>query len=166
MTCCKEIPVLPLNLPLSELKRLEFFYKSAKRKVFINRYNLQNWFSLSFVDNEVESNIVQNFPSFKKWCDDIKKSEFKGVRSSYLSVLEPKSSIPWHKDQSTDRFCEAFLTSIKTDKLFIEFRNDKKYTYKTGRSYVIRSAVEHRILNLSEELRYTLCTVTLENPYV
>lgn len=157
---------MPLNLPLSELKRLEFFYKSAKRKVFINRYNLQNWFSLSFVDNEVESNIVQNFPSLKKWCDDIKKSEFKGVRSSYLSVLEPKSSIPWHKDQSTDRFCEAFLTSIKTDKSFIEFRNDKKYTYKTGRSYVIRSAVEHRILNLSEELRYTLCTVTLENPYV
>ena len=89
MTCCKEIPVLPLNLPLSELKRLEFFYKSAKRKVFIYRYNLQNWFSLSFVDNEVESNIVQNFPSLKKWCDDIKKSEFKGVRSSYLSVLEP-----------------------------------------------------------------------------
>ncbi len=166
MTCCKEIPIPTLKISPSELKRLEFFYRNAKRKVFVNRYNLQNWFSLSFVNNEIESNIIENFPSIKKWCSDIKKSEFKGIKSSYLSVLEPKSSIPWHKDLSTDKFCAAFLTSVKTDKSFIEFKNDKKYTYKTGHSYVIRSAIEHRILNLSDETRYTLCTVALENPYV
>ena len=166
MTCCKEIPIPTLKISPSELKRLEIFYRNAKRKVFVNRYNLQNWFSLSFVADEVESSIIQNFPSLEKWSKDIKKSKFKGIKSSYLSVLEPKSSIPWHKDLSTDKFCAAFLTSIKTDKSFIEFRNDKKYTYKTGHSYVIRSAIEHRILNLSDETRYTLCTVTLENPYV
>jgi len=166
LTCCKEIPIPTLKLSLSELKRLEFFYRNAKRKVFVNRYNLQNWFSLSFVSNEIESSVIQNFPSIEKWCSDIKKSEFKGIKSSYLSVLEPKSSIPWHKDLSTDKFCAAFLTSVKTDKSFIEFKNDKKYTYKTGHSYVIRSAIEHRILNLSDETRYTLCTVALENPYV
>ena len=102
MTCCKEIPVLPLNLPLSELKRLEFFYKSAKRKVFINRYNLQNWFSLSFVDNEVESNIVQNFPSLKKWCDDIKKSEFKEYLKNEILLEMNEQEEPEEEEYSRD----------------------------------------------------------------
>ena len=92
--------------------------------------------------------------------------EFKGIKSSYISVLDPKSSIPWHKDMSSDVFCKSFLTSIKTENSFIEFEGDRKYTYKPGFSYVIRSANNHRILNLSDDIRITLCTTPTENPYV
>ena len=166
MTCCKEIPIPTLKIFPSEISRLNFFYNNAKRKVFQNRYNLSNWFSLSFVDNEVESSIIKNFPNIDEWFTMLKKSDLKGVKECYLSVLEAKTSIPWHKDLSEDVFSEAFLTSISTDKSFIEFRNDKKYTYKPGHSYVIRSAIDHRILNLSDANRFTLCTIPLENPYV
>jgi hypothetical protein len=67
---------------------------------------------------------------------------------------------------STDVFSNSFLTSIKTEKSFIEFENDKKYTYNQGYSYVIRSAIKHRILNLSDDIRITICTTPTENPYV
>lgn len=166
MTCCREIPIPTLKISPSEIKRLNFFYYKAKRKVFQNRYNLSNWFSLHFIEDQIPSSIVHNFPSIDDWFTKLINSDLKGIKECYLSVLEAKTSIPWHKDLNKDVFSEAFLTSISTDKSFIEFRNDKKYTYKTGHSYVIRSAIEHRILNLSDETRFTLCTIPLENPYV
>jgi hypothetical protein len=79
----------------------------------------------------------------------------------------PKNQIPWHVDlQNKEIFSPAAITSLVTDNSFIEFENDKKYTYKTGYSYLIRSGNKHRIINLSDINRYTLCVAPEENPYV
>ena len=115
MTCCKEIPIPTLRISPSEIKRLNFFYYKAKRKVFQNRYNLSNWFSLHFIEDQVPSSIVQNFPSIDIWFTKLINSDLKGIKECYLSVLEAKTSIPWHKDLNKDVFSEAFLTSISTD---------------------------------------------------
>ena len=42
----------------------------------------------------------------------------------------------------------------------------KKYTYKEGMSYIIKSGVEHRIFNLDEEPRLTLCVTPEVNDHV
>ena len=63
--------------------------------------------------------------------------------------------------KDTESFAPAAIT-LSTDDSFIEFENDKKYTYKTGYSYLIRSG-SHRIFNLSDKNRYTLCVTPEEN---
>ena len=74
---------------------------------------------------------------------------------------------PWHVDlQNKDIFSPAAITSLVTDDSFIEFEDDKKYTYKLGHSYLIKSGNRHRIMNLSKTNRYTLCVTPEENPYV
>ena len=40
-----------------------------------------------------------------------------------------------------------------------------KYTYKNGYSYIFRAGFSHRVLNLNDDLRITLCTTPEENPY-
>lgn len=165
MTYCKKIPIPKFNL--EDLNKL--IYLSTKgKKVFSNRYNLNNWNSLPIITNYKYSYLLENeLPNLLKSFEQLNSLDcFKGIKSSYISVLEPKSSIPWHKDLSTDVFCDAFLTSIKTTHSFIEFENNKKYYYEPGCSYIIRSAINHRILNLSNEIRITLCTLPTENPYV
>ena len=78
------------------------------------------------------------------------------IKHCYISVVLPKNQIPWHVDlQNKDVFSPAALTSLVTDNSFIEFEEDKKYTYKTGYSYLIKSGVKHRILNLNDSNRYT-----------
>ena len=85
----------------------------------------------------------------------------------YISILLPKSSIPWHVDmQDISYFNKAILTSLSTKNSFIEFENDVKYVYKTGYSYLIKSGVKHRILNLSDQNRIMICTTPKENKYV
>ena len=85
----------------------------------------------------------------------------------YVSILLPKSSIPWHVDmQDINNFNKAILTSVNTKNSFIEFKNDVKYIYKTGYSYLIKSGVNHRIFNLSDQNRIMICTNPKENKYV
>ena len=166
MTCCKKIPILQFDR--GDLVKLVNLSTRGK-KVFAKRYNLDNWKSLPLITNYKFSYLLENeLPHLLNTFKNLNKihTEFKGIKSSYLSVLNPKSSIPWHKDMSTDVFCNSFLTSLKTENSFIEFEGDKKYTYQTGCSYVIRSAINHRILNLSDDIRITLCTTPTENPYV
>ena len=166
MTHCKKIPILKFNC--GDIKKLTDLSIRGK-KIFTKRYNIHNWYSLPLIEDYQYSYIVKNELPFLWWTfeqlNNISK-EFKGIKSSYLSVLDPKSSIPWHTDMSTDVFCDSFLTSVKTENSFIEFENGKKHTYETGYSYVIRSAVKHRILNLSDDIRITICTTPTENPYV
>ena len=78
----------------------------------------------------------------------------------------PRNQIPWHVDQTqTDIYANSIITSISTSNSFIEFENDKKYNYREGYSYLIKSGVKHRIMNLSDEYRVTLCLTPKENPY-
>jgi hypothetical protein len=166
LTCCKEIPIIKFNC--GDIKKLNNLAINGK-KIFSTRYNINSWYSLPLIDNYKYTSIVRKQLPCLWWTFEQLNNvhtEFKGIKSSYLSVLNPRSSIPWHKDMSTDVFSNSFLTSIKTEKSFIEFENDKKYTYNQGYSYVIRSSIKHRILNLSDDIRITICTTPTENPYV
>jgi len=166
LTYCKQIPIPQFNRG-DIVKLIDLATKG--KKIFSNRYNLNNWYSLSLIEDYKYSRLLtDNLPYLWYTFDQLNNfyTEFKGIKSSYISVLDPKSSIPWHKDMSSDVFCKSFLTSIKTENSFIEFEGDRKYTYKPGFSYVIRSANNHRILNLSDDIRITLCTTPTENPYV
>lgn len=165
MTHCKKIPIPQFNR--GDIVKLIDLATRGK-KVFTSRYNLDNWYSLTLIDNYDYSQVLKELPFLRYTYDQLNNfhTEFKGIKSSYLSILNPKSSIPWHKDMSTDVFCNSFITSIKTENSFIEFDGDKKYTYDPGYSYVIRSAISHRILNLSDDIRITICTTPTENPYV
>ena len=62
-------------------------------------------------------------------------------------------------------YSNSIITSISTANSFIEFENDKQYHYREGYSYLIKSGVKHRIMNLSDEYRVTLCLTPKENPY-
>lgn len=165
MTHCKKIPIPQFNR--GDIVKLIDLATRGK-KVFSSRYNLDNWYSLTLINNYDYSQVLKELPFLWYTYDQLNNfhTEFKGIKSSYLSILNPKSSIPWHKDMSTDVFCNSFITSIKTEKSFIEFEGNKKYTYDPGYSYVIRSAISHRILNLSDDIRITICTTPTENPYV
>ena len=78
----------------------------------------------------------------------------------------PRNQIPWHVDmQQADVYANSIITSISTANSFIEFENDKQYHYREGYSYLIKSGVKHRIMNLSDEYRVTLCLTPKENPY-
>ena len=38
----------------------------------------------------------------------------------------------------------------------------KKYFYKTGYSYALQTGTEHRIINMSDDYRITICTVPIK----
>ena len=80
----------------------------------------------------------------------------------YLSVLAPRQQIPWHVDMNRSGFNKAFITSLHTENSFIEFKDDKKYYYKKGNSYLLQTGTEHRIINMSDEYRITLCTIPIK----
>ena len=106
-----------------------------------------------------ESPMMKHFPYIQEWMKlCIRHTGIKKFKHVYLSVVLPRNQIPWHVDmKDKDSFSPAAITSLVTDDSFIEFENDKKYTYKTGYSYLIRSGNRHRIFNLSDKTRYTLC---------
>ena len=165
MTNCKQIP-LP-KIENIDPHKLDFFFKLGNH-LFETRYNHHAWKSFDLLRDSRKSPMMKHFPFIEDWlamCE--KHTGFKKIKHCYISVLLPKNQIPWHVDlKNKDIFCPAALTSLVTDDSFIEFENDKKYTYKTGYSYLIRSGVKHRIMNLSDTNRYTLCVTPEENPYV
>ena len=165
MTNCKQIP-LP-RVEDVDLHKLDFFFKLGNH-LFESRYAPHAWKSFDLLTNYRVSPMMKHFPFIVKWLDMCEKhTGFKSIKNCYLSVVLPKNQIPWHVDlQNKDTFSPAAITSLVTGDSFIEFEDDKKYTYKLGHSYLIKSGNRHRIMNLSNTNRYTLCVVPEENPYV
>jgi hypothetical protein len=165
MTNCKQIPLPKVNN--IDIHKLDFFFKLGNH-LFETRYAHHAWKSFDLMREQKVSPMMKHFPFIQNWIDQCEKhTGFKKIKHCYISVVLPKNQIPWHVDMTnTDVFSPAALTSLVTDNSFIEFENDKKYTYKTGYSYLIKSGVKHRIMNLSDTNRYTLCVTPEENPYV
>ena len=165
MTNCKEIAVPKLEGV--DIQRVMYFYKLGNH-LFAERYFNHHWKSFDLIQGSVESPMFKHFPAIQKWIEIVKRQNKIGkINTMYLSILDPKNQIPWHVDKSdTDTFSPSFITSIKTNNSFIEFKDDKKYTYKEGFSYIIKSGVEHRILNLNDEHRITLCVTPEVNDHV
>ena len=165
MTNCKEIAVPKLEGV--DIQRVMYFYKLGNH-LFAERYFNPHWKSFDLISKQIESPMFKHFPAIQKWIEIVKRQNKIGkINTMYLSILDPKNQIPWHVDKSdTDTFSPSFITSIKTNNSFIEFKDDKKYTYKEGFSYIIKSGVEHRILNLNDEHRITLCVTPEVNDHV
>ena len=107
--------------------------------------------------------MFKHFPEIVKWSEMLqKKGYISKIMNLYISVLAPRQQIPWHVDMNRLGFNKAFITALHTDDSFIEFKDDKKHFYKKGLSYALQTGVEHRIINMSNDYRITLCTLPLK----
>lgn len=163
MTYCKQIPLPILNINCDKIK---FIYNNGNN-LFIERQSLNPyWKSFDIVNNFELSPICKNLNEITSWFKLVKThTGITKIKHCYISILEANTSIPWHRDSDKEDFNKSIITSIQTDKSFIEF-GDTKYKYRNGYSYLIRSGTEHRVINLNDDLRITLCTTPEENPYV
>ncbi len=164
MINCKQIP-LP-KLGKEDLQKIISFFTMGHH-LFDERYGHHAWKSFDIVKEGNTSPMIKHFPSIVRWLITCSKhTAVRDIEYLYLSILMPRNQIPWHVDmQQTDTYANSTITSISTANSFIEFENDKQYRYKEGYSYVIKSGVKHRIMNLSDEYRVTLCLTPKENPY-
>ena len=164
MINCKQIP-LP-KLGKEDLQKIISFFTMGHH-LFDERYGHHAWKSFDIVKQGNISPMIKHFPSIVRWLTTCSKhTAVRDIEYLYLSILMPRNQIPWHVDmQQTDTYANSIITSISTANSFIEFENDKQYRYKEGYSYIIKSGVKHRIMNLSDEYRVTLSLTPKENPY-
>ena len=162
MTYCKQIPLPVLE---ADIEKIKFFYKNGYK--LFNERQIDNpyWKSFNLITNSKISPVSQNLKCITSWLNLIQDhTGIKNIKNCYISILKPKCAIPWHTDAEGEKFTSSFITSISTDKSFLEVDNIK-YTYKNGYSYIFRAGFSHRVLNLNDDLRITLCTTPEENPY-
>ena len=157
MTNCKQIP-LP-KLGKDDLQKIISFF-SMGNHLFNERYGHHAWKSFDIITEGTASPMIRHFPGIIRWLTTCTKhTAIRSIDHLYLSILMPRNQIPWHIDmQHNNIYANSIITSI-------EFENDKQYHYREGYSYLIKSGVKHRIINLSDEYRVTLCLTPKENPY-
>ena len=160
------IKQLPIPLLHSDINKIKFLYING-HSLFHGRYlNNPDWKSFNLITEFSVSPFLEKLPFISSWFKESKEyTGIRNIRTSYISILEKKSSIDWHVDSTNDNFHKTILTSINTKKSFIQFE-DIKYSYKEGYSYVIRSGIDHRVCNLNNDIRIMLCTTPEENRYV
>ena len=162
MTYCKQIPLPVLE---ADIEKIKFFYKNGYKLFSERQIDNPYWKSFNLITNSKISPVSQNLKCITSWLNLIQEhTGIKNIKNCYISVLKPKCAIPWHTDAEGEKFTSSFITSISTDKSFLEVDNIK-YTYKNGFSYIFRAGFSHRVLNLNDDLRITLCTTPEENPY-
>ena len=162
MTYCKQIPLPVLD---ADIEKIKFFYKNGYKLFSERQIDNPYWKSFNLITNSKISPVSQNLKCITSWLNLIQEhTGIKNIKNCYISVLKPKCAIPWHTDAEGEKFTSSFITSISTDKSFLEVDNIK-YTYKNGYSYIFRAGFSHRVLNLNDDLRITLCTTPEENPY-
>lgn len=129
--------------------------------MFAERYeNAPYWKSFDLINNYKYSPMFKHFPKIKNWAELlVKRGNISQIITLYISVLAPRQQIPWHTDMNRPGFNKAFITALHCDNSFIEFKDDKKYFYKSGYSYALQTGTEHRIINMSDDYRITLCTI-------
>jgi hypothetical protein len=160
---CKQIP-LPI-LDTVNIDKIMLIYNNAG-KLWDTRYNHEAWKSIDLITNGKNTAWLRQFSEINNWVNALHRyTGIKQISNMYISILAPKNQIPWHSDLTTDIFAPTILTSIQTENSFLEFE-EAKYVYKHGYSYLLRTYNKHRIMNLSNNLRITLCTTPKENPYV
>ena len=162
MTYCKQIPLPVLQ---ADIEKIKFFYKNGYKLFSERQIDNPYWKSFNLITNSKISPVSQNLKCITSWLNLIQEhTGIKNIKNCYISVLKPKCAIPWHTDAEGEKFTSSFITSISTDKSFLEV-DSIKYTYKNGYSYIFRAGFSHRVLNLNDDLRITLCTTPEENPY-
>jgi len=164
MQQCKQLPLPVLSI---NSEKIDFIYANSEN-FFTTRYQLSpKWKSFDIYVKGEASPVMSQFPEISFWFDTIHKhTGIKNIQHCYISILEAKCSIPWHVDDNHDTFTKSFITSIRTQQSFIEFKDRHKYVYKNGYSYALNTSQEHRVLNLSNLNRITLCVTPEENIYV
>ncbi len=157
MTNCKQLKLPPLEGV--NIHKLIHFFKLGNH-LFTDRYlEAPHWKSFDLIKNTGYSPMFKHFPEIVKWSEMLQKKKLiSKIMTLYISVLAPRQQIPWHVDMDKPGFNKAFITALQTDDSFIEFKDDKKYYYKKGFSYALQTGTEHRIINMSDDYRITLCT--------
>ena len=162
MTYCKQIPLPVLQ---ADIEKIKFFYKNGYKLFSERQIDNPYWKSFNLITNSKISPVSQNLKCITSRLNLVQEhTGIKNIKNCYISVLKPKCAIPWHTDAEGEKFTSSFITSISTEKSFLEVDNIK-YTYKNGYSYIFRAGFSHRVLNLNDDLRITLCTTPEENPY-
>ena len=140
MTNCKQIP-LP-KLGKDDLQKIISFF-SMGNHLFNERYGHHAWKSFDIITEGTASPMIRHFPGIIRWLTTCTKhTAIRSIDHLYLSILMPRNQIPWHIDmQHNNIYANSIITSI------------------------IKSGVKHRIINLSDEYRVTLCLTPKENPY-
>lgn len=161
MINCKQLKLPPLEG--INIHKLIHFFKLGNH-LFSERYkDAPHWKSFDLIKNTGHSPMFKHFPEIVKWSEMLqKKGYISKIMNLYISVLAPRQQIPWHVDMNRLGFNKAFITALHIDDSFIEFKNDKKYFYKKGFSYALQTGVEHRIINMSNDYRITLCTLPVK----
>ena len=160
----KNVKQIPLPILETDIDKIKFLYTNGKNSLFKQRYDKSpGWKSFDIIRNYSSSPLLKKLPCISNWIKILKEhTNIRVVKHSYISVLEVKSSIDWHTDSDNKDFNKSIITAISTKDSFIEFK-DKRYFYKDGYSYIIRSGNEHRVLNLNNDIRITLCTTPEED---
>ena len=83
---------------------------------------------------------MKHFPFIEDWLCNVAKNT-RGLKrlstvTSLVTSKKPNTVARRFKEQRY--FLSCCFNFLVTDDSFIEFENDKKYTYKTGYSYLIR----------------------------
>ena len=158
MTNCKQLKIPTLDGV--DIHKMIHFFKLGNH-LFAERYkDAPHWKSFDLIKNSGYSPMLKHFPIIVRWVEMLQREKFTStIMTLYISVLAPKQQIPWHKDMRRPGFNKAFITSLQTENSFIEFKDDKKYYYKKGFSYALQTGTEHRIINMSDDYRITLCTL-------
>tara|TARA_B100000029_G_scaffold452721_1_gene478098 strand:+ start:201 stop:707 length:507 start_codon:yes stop_codon:yes gene_type:complete len=161
----KNVKQLPLPILEADINKIKFLYTNGRDSLFKQRYDKSpGWRSFDIIKEYSSSPLLQKLPFITNWIKLLKEhTNIRVIKNSYISILIQKSSIDWHIDSTNKDFNKSIITAISTTNSFIEFE-DAKYYYKDGYSYIIRSGNSHRVLNLNDDIRITLCT-TPEGDY-
>jgi len=161
----KNVKQLPLPILEADINKIKFLYTNGRDSLFKQRYDKSpGWRSFDIIKEYSSSPLLQKLPFITNWIKILKEhTNIKVIKNSYISILLEKSSIDWHVDSDNKDYNKSIITAISTTNSFIEFE-DAKYSYKDGYSYLIRSGNSHRVLNLNDDIRITLCT-TPEGDY-
>tara|TARA_Y100000401_G_C8192675_1_gene159519 strand:- start:65 stop:571 length:507 start_codon:yes stop_codon:yes gene_type:complete len=161
----KNVKQLPLPILEADINKIKFLYTNGRDSLFKQRYDKSpGWRSFDIIKEYSSSPLLQKLPFITNWIKLLKEhTNIRVIKNSYISILIQKSSIDWHVDSTNKDFNKSIITAISTTNSFIEFE-DAKYYYKDGYSYIIRSGNSHRVLNLNDDIRITLCT-TPEGDY-
>ena len=161
----KNVKQLPLPILEADINKIKFLYTNGRDSLFKQRYDKSpGWRSFDIIKEYSSSPLLQKLPFITNWIKLLKEhTNIRVIKNSYISILIQKSSIDWHVDSTNKDFNKSIITAISTTNSFIEFE-DAKYYHKDGYSYIIRSGNSHRVLNLNDDIRITLCT-TPEGDY-
>jgi hypothetical protein len=117
-----------------------------------------------FDNNEFNKPTQIYTPYIEKILTEIQEN-ISGIKLSRIriAVLLPHKEIDayWHKDSDRSAKFRLHIPIITNENCFFEYENERRHLPADGSIYLIDVSKMHRVLNLSNEIRYHLFADTL-----